>query len=68
MTCEKLREQILILRNPWPAHPERVFVIDVVSFDWNSPPHITPRYREEKIDTVIGALPDAISTVLDVIL
>ncbi len=34
---------------------ERVFVIEVVSFDWNCPQHITPRYTEEEIEIAIAA-------------
>lgn len=37
------------------AKAERVFVIDVVSFDWNCPQHITPRYSEEEIEKIIVA-------------
>ena len=37
------------------ARVERVFVIDVVSFDWNCPQHITPRYSEEEVERVIAA-------------
>lgn len=29
---------------------ERVFFIDVVSYDWNCPQHITPRYTAEEIE------------------
>jgi predicted pyridoxine 5'-phosphate oxidase superfamily flavin-nucleotide-binding protein len=35
---------------------ERLFFIDVVSFDWNCPQHITPRYTEEEIRTAIAPL------------
>jgi uncharacterized protein len=34
---------------------ERLFIIDVVSFDWNCPQHITPRYTEAEIETLIVA-------------
>ncbi len=34
---------------------ERVFIIDVVSFDWNCPQYITPRYTEREIETAIVA-------------
>lgn len=33
----------------YPAAPERVFVIDVVGFDWNCPQHITPRFSEAEV-------------------
>ena len=35
---------------------ERLFFIDVVSFDWNCPQHITPRYTAEDLRTVIEPL------------
>ncbi len=37
------------------ARVERVFVIEVVSFDWNCPQHITPRYTEEEVEKYIVA-------------
>jgi predicted pyridoxine 5'-phosphate oxidase superfamily flavin-nucleotide-binding protein len=33
----------------YPAEPERVFLIDVIGFDWNCPQHITPRFTETEI-------------------
>lgn len=35
---------------------ERIFLIDVVSFDWNCPQYITPRYTEAEIAAVIDPL------------
>ena len=35
---------------------ERLFLIDVVSFDWNCPQYITPRYTEEQVREKIGPL------------
>jgi predicted pyridoxine 5'-phosphate oxidase superfamily flavin-nucleotide-binding protein len=40
---------------------ERLFFIDVVSFDWNCPQHITPRYTLEEIKTVIAPLQERIA-------
>ncbi len=34
----------------YPAEPERVFLIDVIGFDWNCPQHITPRFTEAEIE------------------
>ncbi|WP_313537472.1 pyridoxamine 5'-phosphate oxidase family protein [Sphingomonas sp.] len=31
------------------AVPERLFLIDIVGFDWNCPQHITPRFTEAEI-------------------
>jgi len=35
---------------------ERVFLIDVVSFDWNCPKYITPRYTAAEVDQVVAPL------------
>jgi predicted pyridoxine 5'-phosphate oxidase superfamily flavin-nucleotide-binding protein len=35
---------------------ERLFFIDVVSFDWNCPQHITPRYTIEEIKGIVAPL------------
>ncbi len=34
---------------------ERVFTIDVVSFDWNCQQYITPRYTEEEVARLVAA-------------
>jgi uncharacterized protein len=35
---------------------ERIFFVDVLSFDWNCPQHITPRYTEEEIRVAVDPL------------
>ena len=35
---------------------ERVFFIDVVSFDWNCPKYITPRYTAAEIEALVEGL------------
>jgi predicted pyridoxine 5'-phosphate oxidase superfamily flavin-nucleotide-binding protein len=40
---------------------ERLYFIDVVSFDWNCPQHITPRYTLEEIKGVIAPLQQRIA-------
>jgi len=40
---------------------ERIFVLDVVSFDWNCPQHITPRYTIPEVDKAILPLRDRIA-------
>ena len=35
---------------------ERIFRIRVVSFDWNCPKHITPRFTAEEVQTAIAPL------------
>lgn len=38
------------------AKVERVFVIDVLSFDWNCPKFITPRYTADEVQTAMEHL------------
>ena len=38
------------------AKPERIFVIDVLSYDWNCPKFITPRYTSEEVETAVEPL------------
>jgi uncharacterized protein len=38
------------------ARVERGFVIRVAAFDWNCPQHITPRYTEQEVQSVVGSL------------
>jgi uncharacterized protein len=40
---------------------ERLFFIDVVSFDWNCPQHITPRYTVEEIKSIVAPLQQRIA-------
>jgi predicted pyridoxine 5'-phosphate oxidase superfamily flavin-nucleotide-binding protein len=40
---------------------ERLFIIEVVSFDWNCPKHITPRYTAEEIAEAIAPLKQRIA-------
>jgi predicted pyridoxine 5'-phosphate oxidase superfamily flavin-nucleotide-binding protein len=35
---------------------ERLVFIDVVSFDWNCPKYITPRYSAEEVEELAGPL------------
>ncbi len=38
------------------AKIERLFLIDVVSFDWNCPQYITPRFTEEQVRAAVSPL------------
>ena len=38
------------------AKVERIFVIDVLSYDWNCPKFITPRYTADEINAAIAPL------------
>ena len=40
---------------------ERLFFIDVVSFDWNCPQHITRRFTEEEIRSAVAPLQQRIA-------
>jgi predicted pyridoxine 5'-phosphate oxidase superfamily flavin-nucleotide-binding protein len=40
---------------------ERLFFIEVVSFDWNCPKYITPRYTAEEIQELVGPLKQRIA-------
>jgi predicted pyridoxine 5'-phosphate oxidase superfamily flavin-nucleotide-binding protein len=35
---------------------ERLFFIDVISFDWNCPKFITPRYTEAEVEAIVSPL------------
>ena len=40
---------------------ERVFLIDIVSFDWNCPKYITPRYTVAEIEAMVEPLKQRIA-------
>jgi hypothetical protein len=40
---------------------ERLFFIEVASFDWNCPKYITPRYTAEEIKDIVGPLKERIA-------
>ncbi|MEY4270172.1 MAG: hypothetical protein RLZZ58_1388, partial [Pseudomonadota bacterium] len=40
----------------YKAVAERIYVIDVVGFDWNCPQHITPRFTENEIAAAVQPL------------
>lgn len=40
---------------------ERIFLIEVVSFDWNCQQHIAPRYTAEEVATAVQPLRDRIA-------
>jgi uncharacterized protein len=35
---------------------ERIFIIDVLSYDWNCPQHITPRYTVDEVEAAVAPL------------
>ena len=35
---------------------ERLYLIDVVSFDWNCPKYITPRYTAAEVENAVAPL------------
>ena len=40
---------------------ERLFFIDIASFDWNCPKYITPRYNADEMQQVIAPLKERIA-------
>jgi hypothetical protein len=40
---------------------ERLFIIDVVSFDWNCPKYITPRYTKLEVEEAVKPLRERIA-------
>jgi predicted pyridoxine 5'-phosphate oxidase superfamily flavin-nucleotide-binding protein len=46
----------LVTDGSYNARLERVFRLQLVSFDWNCPQHITPRYTEAEVVTAIQPL------------
>ena len=46
----------------YAAEPERVFLIDVIGFDWNCPQHITPRFTEAEVQHASQPFIDEITT------
>jgi predicted pyridoxine 5'-phosphate oxidase superfamily flavin-nucleotide-binding protein len=42
------------------AKPERIYVVDVLSFDWNCPKFITPRFTEKEVEAATHSLRDRI--------
>ena len=45
----------------YPARIERVAVIEVATFDWNCPQHITPRFTESEVRASVQPLHDRIA-------
>ncbi|MES2495811.1 MAG: pyridoxamine 5'-phosphate oxidase family protein [Pseudomonadota bacterium] len=45
----------------YPVEPERVFVFDIVGFDWNCPQHITPRFTEAEVQRATQPLRDELA-------
>ena len=43
------------------AKVERGFIVEIDSFDWNRPQHITRRYAEDEIDRLVKPLQDRIA-------
>ena len=43
----------------YEARVERGFIIQIEAFDWNCPQHITPRYTEAELETLMVPLIEA---------
>jgi hypothetical protein len=44
---------------------ERLFFIEVVSFDWNCPKHVTPRYTAAEVEEAVAPLTQRIAELED---
>jgi len=49
-------ELLMPLAEPERGVVERLFLIEVVSFDWNCPKYITPRYTASEVEQVVAPL------------
>jgi len=45
----------------YKAKIERIFRLRLVSFDWNCPQHITPRFTEQEVSQAVGPLRDRLA-------
>jgi uncharacterized protein len=45
-----------LIDDDYTVQVERGFIIDVEAFDWNCPQHITPRFTEAEIESVMSGL------------
>lgn len=45
-----------LMDKDYKAVPERIYVIDVIGFDWNCPQHITSRFTEAEIAAAMAPL------------
>ncbi len=43
------------------ANVERIFFIEVLSYDWNCPKHITPRYTAAEVEKIVTSLKQRIA-------
>jgi predicted pyridoxine 5'-phosphate oxidase superfamily flavin-nucleotide-binding protein len=60
-TSDDPAEIVGLVPSGYNAVPERVFLIDVVGFDWNCPQHITPRFTEAEISAAHQPLIDELA-------
>lgn len=47
---------VRLARGDRQAKVERIVIIDIVSYDWNCPKYITPRYSIEEVEELVGGL------------
>jgi predicted pyridoxine 5'-phosphate oxidase superfamily flavin-nucleotide-binding protein len=60
------REQVALVERLAPpqghaAKVERIFLIDIMSYDWNCPKYITPRYTAAEVDKLVAPLKSRIA-------
>ena len=56
MMPDETPELIKMLTVPAGVKIERVFVVDVVGFDWNCPKYITPRFTAKEVEEAVAPL------------
>jgi predicted pyridoxine 5'-phosphate oxidase superfamily flavin-nucleotide-binding protein len=56
MAASENSELAAKLTMPGLGLAERLFVIEVVAYDWNCPKYITPRYTREEVQQVVAPL------------
>jgi predicted pyridoxine 5'-phosphate oxidase superfamily flavin-nucleotide-binding protein len=55
-------ELVVRLAEPeWRPIVERIFLIDVVAFDWNCPQHIVPRFTADEVAEIVAPLKQRIA-------
>ena len=53
-TCLVVGARFAVREDGEKAFVERIYLIHVEAFDWNCPQHITPRFTEDQIRTILA--------------
>ena len=52
----------LVAEPGYRAKPERILLLHLMSFDWNCPQHVTPRFTEAEISEAVQPLRERLTT------